>query len=125
MFTRLQTCFVLMVILLAVFLFVVGCEDGTGPPPPPPPPPPPSCAVNHTGTLVVENRSSRTTYEVLLNNVSYGSMGPGGSKTMIVDAGEDHTLIIRFANSTTYACQPAGINVPQCYTQTVWCTIDL
>ncbi len=108
----------------ATLLSPTGCSDDNGdsgkstvaPDPKP-------CEVNGTANAVFKNESQHSTYDVILDDVTIGSISPKQSISTIVSAGR-HRVEFRFSNSTTRACTTANTDFPQCTSKTVWCTGD-
>lgn len=74
-----------------------------------------SCFFNDTGTLWVENKSQRgLTYSVLVDNINYGTVGPGQRKSFENVPAGDRILVFEVYPSGTIACQPAVVHIPLC-----------
>lgn len=117
----------LFLLVLTVFFASVACENPVEPQPTKPhtePPSPLSCEVNHTARVTFANESSRSTYDVLLNDSIIGTIGPGGSVDRTVAAGS-HTVVFRFSKTNRDACNPARPNFAQCSSQVLSCRTDL
>lgn len=111
---------VVILALVPFFLSIGAC--GSTPTPTAPQPAVPSCETNHTATVRFENRSPRTTLDVLWD----------GSKVATVSAGQTtgyrdvnagiHTLLFTVTNSSDWACTPSTPNVAQCSSHTYSCS---
>lgn len=111
--------FLVVIVCSGLFLWV-GCpseESSTGPVTP-------DCQKYNTAKIYFENRSSNSTYDVILDGVRIGSIGTGQSMSRTVAAGE-HTILFRFANLSSIACSQAHPNLATCECETYYCTNDL
>ncbi len=110
----------LLAILFSGVLLWVGCpgeKSSTGPVTP-------DCQKYNTAKIYFENRSSNSTYDVILDGARIGSIGTGQSMSRTVAAGE-HTILFRFANLSSIACSQAHPNLATCACETYYCTNDL
>ncbi len=74
-----------------------------------------ACFFNDTGTLWVENKSQRgLTYSVLVDNINYGTVGPGQRKSFDDIPAGDRILVFEVYPSGQIACQPAVVHIPLC-----------
>ncbi len=74
-----------------------------------------SCFFNDTGTLWVENKSQRgLTYSVLVDNINYGTVGPGQRKSFDDVPAGDRILVFEVYPSGNIACQPTVVHIPLC-----------
>jgi hypothetical protein len=74
-----------------------------------------ACFFNDTGTLWVENKSQRgLTYSVLVDNINYGTVGPGQRKSFEDIPAGDRILVFEVYPSGQIACQPAVVHIPLC-----------
>jgi hypothetical protein len=83
-----------------------------------------TCTQYHTGTIRFENRASHSSYDIILDGISIGSIGPGQSMNRTVTAVEKHSVLFRFSNTNQNACSEAQESVIECYTQTIWCDTE-
>lgn len=115
-FSRVQPWPLLVALALAVILSLVGCRDLLGPEPP-------DCERNHTGTLTFHNRSSYSSYDVVLDGYIAGRIKPGESISKQVNAGQ-HSVRFKFSGTDRVGCSTAYPNVPQCDEISLSCSAD-
>jgi len=112
--------------LIVVALFAVGCSNSPTAPAPvqtpqPVPQPVAACVSANTADITLVNASPTSlTYDVVLDGINRGTLGPGQSRTFTVTAGTPHTVISRFTNTSVDACSSTPSFV-QCTTQTLTC----
>lgn len=107
----------------ATILGTAGCAETATEPEPPPPEP--ACQRFNTADVSFENRSGRSTYDVILDGAGIGSIGPGRSITQTVAAGVEHSVLFRFANTAAPACTEARPVWIRCTSNTLSCSADL
>ena len=80
------------------------------------PPPSLACQVNNTAKLVFRNISNtNATYDLLWDGAKLYTIAPGSeSDTLITAAGVQHTMLFKFTNSSSNACNPATPTLAQC-----------
>jgi hypothetical protein len=88
----------------------------------PTPPPVPACQANNTADLTLENGSPNSfTFDVLIDNISRGTMAPGGHVgPLTLSAGIDHVIVSRITNTTVVGCS-SNTSFAACSTQTLTC----
>jgi hypothetical protein len=118
-----STCLVMLAVLCSLVFLATGCEEVTGPDPPPPPPPP-DCEVYDTATVVFMNESRYSTYSVVWDGSSLGSIGPAQSLRREGLAAGPHTLAFKFANTGRLACNQASPVLVACETRCFSCSND-
>ena len=106
----------LLAFAVTIVLCGFGCEDLVGPPL--------DCEQNHKGTLKVKNKSSYSTYRVVVNGTSWGTFKPGKWEANPVTAGVTHVVEFYFANSNRLACSRGYPNVPQCEAVEISCDFE-
>lgn len=95
--------------------------SGNSTPAAPTPPPVAACVSQNTADVTLVNASpTNLTYDVLIDNISRGTIGPGQSRTFTVTAGASHTVLSRFTNTSLTACTSTTSFI-QCTTQALTC----
>ena len=82
------------------------------------------CKCNETAHIKVENRSSHTTYDIILDGSRIGAISPGHNIEQDISAGESHTLEWKFANTGATACR-SNPNLAKCSSHVFSCSNDL
>ena len=83
-----------------------------------------SCEVNHTATVEFANKSTRTTYIVVVDGARIGTIGPKESITQVVAAGE-HAVRFLAYNSTENACHVSNPVFAQCSNMIMSCSAEM
>jgi hypothetical protein len=106
---------------VCVVLLCAGCSGSS--PAAPTPPPLPACQSQNTFELTVRNQSPENyTFDLLIDNVTRGTMGPGQSVgPLTLTAGVNHAIVSRVTNSQIIGCTSTA-SYPQCSTQMLICT---
>jgi len=112
-------------LLLAGYWLTACSQSPTAPAPVQTPQPAPqpvaACVSANTADITLVNASPTSlTYDVVLDGINRGTLGPGQARTFTVTAGTPHTVISRFTNTSVDACSSTPSFV-QCTTQTLTC----
>jgi len=82
----------------------------------------PDCQKNHTGTLQLENRSSRgLDYNVLIDGINYGRLKVGEKKSYTLAIGA-HVLEWPYADHAGDGCSVSVPTILECQTTSLYCT---
>jgi len=82
----------------------------------------PDCQKYHTGTLQLENRSSRSLdYNIVIDNINYGRLAHGEKKSYTLSVG-NHSLQWPYADHDGNACNISYPTISECQTTSLYCT---
>ncbi|MCH7565529.1 MAG: hypothetical protein IH968_17085 [Gemmatimonadetes bacterium] len=83
-----------------------------------------ACEANNSAQISFRNNSNTNrTYNVIWDGSNLVTITPGStSRQFTVAAGVQHTLVFRFTNTNTNACNPSTPTLSQCSTGTISCT---
>lgn len=84
----------------------------------------PACETNNTASIKYENRSNtNATYDIIWDGSKVTTITPGSlSPAYNVAAGIQHTLLFKFTNTNTAACNQSTPTLAQCSSHVYWCT---
>jgi hypothetical protein len=112
----------LFLVMAATIFFACKEQATTTTNPTPTTPAIPDCQKNHTGTLQMENRSSRSLdYTIVIDGISYGRLAVGEKKSYTLSIGS-HLLEIRYADHAGDACSASAPTILECQTTSLYCT---
>ena len=77
-----------------------------------------TCSGN--GKLDLKNTSSSTTQRIMIDGVSYGSIGPGESKSISLAAGHHNWQLVGISGGS--GCTAAEVTIVECETSSYYCS---
>ena len=98
---------IILIFVIGASLFLVSC----------------GCFMTNTGSFMAYNKSQRgLSYSVLIDNVNYGNVAPGGEKLFEDVPAGDRVVVFMVAGTSKMACQPAIVNIPKCGSRSLSCS---